>query len=49
MFALQKEKPTVINGLFGAAKDVDKDRVIADCRRGNLFFIDPPNVSLPTS
>ena len=48
MFGLQKEKPKVINGLFGATKDVDKDRLIADCRRGNLFFSDPPGVSLPT-
>ena len=48
MFGLQREKPMVINGLFGVAKDLDKDRVIADCRRGTLFFVDPPGVSLPT-
>ena len=48
MFGLRKQKPLVINGLFGTPKDEAKDRLIADCRRANLFFTDPPGVSLPT-
>ena len=48
MFGLQREKPKVINGMFGATKDASKDRLIADCRRGNLFFTEAPGVSLPT-
>ena len=48
MFGLRKRRPRVINGLFGTPKDDAKDRLIADCRRGNLFFTNPPGVSLPT-
>ena len=45
---LRRQKPRVVNGLAGVKKDHDKIRLIADCRRANLWFIDPPSVQLPS-
>ena len=38
----------VINGLFTVTKDATSTRMIVDARYANTYFIDPPNVHLPT-
>ena len=48
MVRLQQEAPTCINGIFGIRKSDAEDRIIIDCRRGNLFLKPSPEVHLPT-
>ena len=48
MVAFQDYAPQVVNGLFGVKKDEQKDRVIFDGRRCNMFFNLPDKVSLPS-
>jgi len=43
---LRKDKPKVINGVFGVAKQ-DKQRLIIDARNANSYFIEPENPNLP--
>ena len=45
---LRRCKPRVVNGLSGVKKDENSIRLIADCRRANLWFVDPPSVHLPS-
>ena len=47
LLTLETNPPLVINGIFGVVKDKDKDRLIFDGRRANLFLLDPPHVDLP--
>ena len=44
---LQKNKPKIINGIFGVPKG-DKQRLIIDARNANTIFKEPPTVNLPT-
>jgi hypothetical protein len=48
MVKVQQSAPKVVNGLFATPKDKDKQRLIIDARRGNMFFKDPEKVDLPT-
>ena len=48
ILVLSRQRPRVINGLAGVKKDDGSVRLIADCRRANLWFIDPPPVQLPS-
>ena len=48
MVELQTEPPKCINGIFGVRKSDVEDRIIIDCRRGNLFLRPSPDVRLPT-
>jgi hypothetical protein len=42
------DRPTVVNGVFGVAKDADSIRLIIDARPANAAFVVPPKVQLPT-
>ena len=46
ILVLRRQKPRVVNGLAGTKKEDGSIRLIADCRRANLWFIDPPKVQL---
>ena len=46
ILSLQKEEPTVINGIFGVPKG-EKQRLIIDARNANALFEEPPKVELP--
>lgn len=44
---LQKQRPTVVNGIFAVPKG-EKQRLIIDARNANTLFSDPPDVDLPS-
>ena len=48
MVELQHDPARCVNGLFAVRKSDEEDRLIIDCRRGNLFLQPSPEVRLPS-
>lgn len=45
--ALSQDRPHVVNGIFGVPKSDDKQRLIIDAQRANLYFSKCPDIELP--
>ena len=48
MVAVQRDRPTCINGILAVTKDEHHDRLIIDARWANTWFVRPRPVRLPT-
>lgn len=45
--SLSREKPLVVNGIFGVPKPDNSQRLIIDAQRANLYFPESPEFDLP--